>query len=131
MAPVIVDSDVLIDVSRGDLAAISLVTNLESSGGIAISSITAMELIIGCSNKQELARVEKFLARFVLLHLTEQISEHAIDLLRTFKLSHGLLIADALIASTAIVSEMNLVTNNQRDFRFIEGLELRSATDSL
>jgi predicted nucleic acid-binding protein len=38
--------------------------------------------------------------------------------------SHGLLIPDALIASTALYLNMNLATKNQRDYRFIENLKL-------
>jgi len=56
--------------------------------------------------------------------LTEQISDTASELLRTYRLSHGLLIADALIAATAIVSNTELVSKNQKDYRFIEELDL-------
>jgi len=38
--------------------------------------------------------------------------------------SHGLLIPDALIASTALYLNMDLATKNQRDYRFIENLKL-------
>ena len=39
--------------------------------------------------------------------------------------SHGLLIADALITATAMSTQQPLVTKNQRDYRFIKGLDLR------
>ena len=48
----------------------------------------------------------------------------AIDLIRRYRLSHGLLIADAIIAATALVKNVPLVSKNQRDYRFIEGLDL-------
>lgn len=83
-----------------------------------------MELIIGCRNKKELKSLEHFLQRFELISLSEHISEAAADLLKTYRLSHGLMIADALIASTAIVSNISLVSKNQRDYRFIEQLDL-------
>jgi predicted nucleic acid-binding protein len=44
-------------------------------------------------------------------------------------LSHGLLIADALIAATAIISDLSLVSKNQRDYQFIEDLHLRPYPD--
>jgi hypothetical protein len=44
----------------------------------------------------------------------------------TYCLSHGLLIADALIAATAIALNLPLLSKNQRDYRFIEGLNLLS-----
>jgi predicted nucleic acid-binding protein len=40
-------------------------------------------------------------------------------------LSHGLLIADGLIAATALALNTPFVTKNQRDYRFIAGLDLR------
>ena len=48
----------------------------------------------------------------------------AVELIRRYRLSHGLLLADALIASTAIVADLPLATKNQRDYRPIEGLDL-------
>jgi predicted nucleic acid-binding protein len=39
-------------------------------------------------------------------------------------LSHGLLIADSLIAATALTLGTLFVTKNQRDYRFIAELQL-------
>jgi predicted nucleic acid-binding protein len=52
------------------------------------------------------------------------ISDRAVDLLKQYFLSHGLLIADGLIAATALVHNEAFVSKNQRDFRFIAGLNL-------
>ncbi len=65
------------------------------------------------------------LLRFEIVRLDEDISDMAVDLLSRYRLSHGLLIADALIAATAMSSKQPLVTKNQRDYRFIKGLDLR------
>ena len=81
-----------------------------------------MELMVGCRNKQELAVLDRFLKRFTVIKLNESISNIAVDLLREYRLSHGLLIPDALIASTALCLNLDLATKNQRDHRFIENL---------
>jgi len=91
---------------------------------LAISVITQLELIVGCRNKTELRDLKKFLNRFQVLKITEQISDRAVDLLKQYFLSHGLLIADGLIAATALVHNEAFITKNQRDFRFITGLNL-------
>lgn len=52
------------------------------------------------------------------------LSPKAVDLLKQYRLSHGLLIADALIAATALEHSEPFITKNQRDFRFITGLHL-------
>jgi hypothetical protein len=79
---------------------------------------------VGCRNKQESAVLDRFLKRFQVIKLNESISNSAVDLLRHYRLSHGLLIPDALIASTALSLSVDLATKNQRDYRFIENLNL-------
>ncbi|HWQ14991.1 MAG TPA: PIN domain-containing protein [Roseiflexaceae bacterium] len=54
----------------------------------------------------------------------EGVSDIATNLIRQYRLSHGLLIADAFIAATAITLGVPLVSKNQRDFRFISQLTL-------
>ena len=80
--------------------------------------------MVGCRNKAEFRKLERFLDRFAVVSLNEAIADTAVALLRRYRLSHGLLIADAFIAATALTVEVSLVTKNQRDYRFIEGLEL-------
>ncbi|MBH8550842.1 hypothetical protein I8751_00225 [Nostocaceae cyanobacterium CENA357] len=48
----IVDTDILIDVGRGVIEAVTSLQNLKvSSGGLAISIVTQMKLMVGCANK--------------------------------------------------------------------------------
>ena len=124
MALTIVDSDILIDVARGEADAINCLLHLEKTSTLAISAVSQMELIVGCQNKRELKDLEKFLDRYQILRITEQISDRAVGLLKRYFLSHGLLIADGLIAATALVHDEAFITENQRDFRFIAGLNL-------
>src|SRR6266540_1480350 len=85
-----------------------------------------MELLVGCRNKTEQRKVERFVRRFEIVKLNETIADHAIVLLQQYRLSHGLLIADGLIAATALVVDKPLATKNQRDYRFIEGALCRA-----
>lgn len=123
---VVVDTDVLIDAARNVSEAVACLEQVEQNASLAISAVTEMELVIGCRNKAELRTLDKFLARFQVLHLNERVSETAVDLLRRYRLSHGLLIADALIAATALSSGIPFVSKNERDYRFIVGLRLLS-----
>ncbi len=121
---IIVDTDILIDAGRNVNEALNCLQQIEQRLTAAVSSVTQMELIIGCRNKNELDSLGQFLDRFHIIRLNEQISDTAIDLLKRYRLSHGLLIADALIAATAIVSDLSFASKNQRDYRFIEDLQL-------
>lgn len=80
--------------------------------------------MVGCQNKAELRVLDHFLNRFQIIKLNAKISDTAIDLLRRYRLSHGLLIADCLIAATALSLDSAFATKNQRDYRFIAGLQL-------
>ncbi len=121
---VIIDTDVLVDAGRSIPEAVACLESIERQAIPAISDVTRMELIVGCRNKSELRALDHFLERFQVLKLNEQISDTAVDLLRRYRLSHGLLIADALIAATALSWGFSFVTKNERDYRFIAGLHL-------
>jgi len=121
---VVMDTDILIDVSRGNEKALVYLQNLTMNSPLAVSLITQMELLVGCRNKQETVLLDKFLKRFQIITLNEAISMLAVDLLREYRLSHGLLMPDALIAATALSLDCGLATKNQRDYRFIDSLKL-------
>lgn len=121
----LIDTDIMIDAGRGVDEAVEYLRNAERDFRLAASVVTQMELFVGCRNKSELRQVEKFLERFQVLRLTEEISDAAVGLLRRYRLSHGLLVADALIAATSMVFAVPFASKNHRDYRFIEGLDLR------
>ena len=120
----IVDTDILIDAALQINKAIDCLDGLEQNSMLAVSVITQMELFVGCRNKTELGNTKRFLQRFQVLKLSDQISDKAIGLLLQYRLSHGLAIPDALIAATAITFNQPFISKNQRDYRFISGLRL-------
>ncbi len=120
----IVDTDILIDVARHIDEAIDCLDRIERQSTLAVSVITQMEVFAGCRNKDELQSAERFLERFYVLKLNEQISDTTVDLLRKYRLSHGLTIPDTLIAATAIILDQRFISKNQRDYRFISGPHL-------
>jgi predicted nucleic acid-binding protein len=124
MSVTIVDTDILIDAALDMREAVGCLDTLENASVLAVSVITQMELIVGCRNKAELRKMEQFLARFQMIPINEQISSTAVELLQKFHLSHGLLIPDALIAAAAIELDVDFVSKNQRDYRFIADLKL-------
>lgn len=130
MADVILfDTDVLIDASRDVPEAVDALREAPSRGRLAVSVITQMELTVGCRSKRELRALDQFLLRFDVVPLSRAISEQAADLLRTYRLSHGLLIPDALIAATVVIEKIPLVPKNQRDYQLITALNLKPYPD--
>ncbi len=124
MQIVIVDTDILIDAGLKIDKAINYLQRLEQENTLGVSVITQMELIIGCRNKRELNSLDKFLRRFEIININETISFKSVELLRKYRLSHGLLIADALIAATVLTMDVSVLTKNKKDYQFVEGIKL-------
>jgi predicted nucleic acid-binding protein len=120
----LIDTDIMIDLAAEIDAAINSLDVLEQHSTLAVSVITEMELVVGCRNKTELRNTQRILERFQIVSLTEKISTTASDLVKKYRLSHGLLIPDALIAATALILDCDLATRNRRDYKFIEGIRL-------
>ena len=118
----LIDTDILIDAERGIPDAISFLAARQAATGVRLSIVTAMELAVGCRNAAELGRLRQFLGFTTVLPISIPISEGAFRLIESFRLSHGLLIPDALIAATALEHGLTLETKNVRHFQMIPGL---------
>lgn len=80
--PFLVDSNVLIDVSRGNAAAIRYVDALTEPW--VLSQVTALELIVGARNKQDLAVIDSFLSLYSIVPLSDGIGRRAYELLKAY-----------------------------------------------
>ena len=118
----LIDTNVLIDLTRQHLQALAFIAPLMTVHPPDISAVSVIELMRGCRNKQELANLRPFLASFEVHHLTPTVSAAAVGLIESFALSHGLDMADALIAATALELGLPLYTLNLRHFQMIPGL---------
>jgi hypothetical protein len=120
--PYLIDSDVLIDISRGNPAAREYVDGLHE--GWAISQISALELVVGARDKRDLANIDAFLAGFVIVPIRSSIGARAYELLKRYAKSQGLHVFDSLVAATAMEEGLTLVTRNRRHFVAITDLSL-------
>lgn len=116
----IADTDIFIKIFQGD----GNLKNIIESLNVAVSSIVLLELLQGSKDKSELQRIEKYLARFPVVHFNENISKTAVELIKTYSKSHGLLLADAIIAAACLENNSELITLNVKDFKFIQGLKI-------
>ncbi len=119
---ILLDTNVLIEILKNNKDTIQEVSSLTPL--LAISSITAMELIIGARNKREVQLLNQFIARFQMIHLEPAISLTALKLIASYAKSHALDIPDALISATALNKQAPLLTYNKKDFQYIPSLEL-------
>ncbi len=120
----LLDTDVLIDELRQVPLAGQVLRAVAQQGALAVSMFTRLELLVGCRDLVSKQRVERLLRGFELLPITAEISELTNQLVTTYWLGHNLHFVDAHIAATALVHDVPLLSKNQRDFRFIPGLQL-------
>lgn len=124
---VLCDTNVIIDFYKEDAV---ILKDLKAIGqdDIAVSIITAGELLYGALNKKEYKQIRQDIAHLHLLHLDPTIDECFMKLMDNYSLSHNLSLPDGLIAATAIVEDIPFYTRNAKDFKFIEELELYQPT---
>lgn len=123
LAMTLIDTDVMIWYLRGHAKAGA---TLDALLTIGISSVVYMELLQGMRNKHELNIFKAFIKQRSIdcLPLTPEITNRAIYFLELFTLSHGLQMADALIAATCDIYGTQLLTANDSHYRMITTLQL-------
>ena len=121
MEKIILDTNILIEILKGDQKTIQAVEHFDR---LYISAVTAMEIYFRALNKQELIKLKKFISLFNVIAINENISNIATNLIYRYAKSHNLDIPDALIASTSIDTNTPLFTYNKKDFKYITDIEL-------
>lgn len=119
----IVDTDVIIWYMLDLPKAVEL---LDSNKGFLISVVTYMELVQGMKNKKELKALKTALKlwKVKILQIDEVISTKAMYYVEQYFLSHSMKLADALIASTAILHQLSLHTGNLKHFSVFKDLDI-------
>lgn len=125
-----IDTDVLIWYMRGNSKANKVIEKLN---GFFISVITYMELVQCMRNKRELTLLRSALRKWnaKVLYINEDISAKAMFLVEQHYLRNSLVIADTLIASTAISNGVKLLTGNTKHYKIIKNIELERFKPSL
>lgn len=119
------DSDILIDYIRLYPPAVSFLDSTKKKNRF-ISLISVFELLKGCANKEQEARLNRFIKHFRILDLSTAISKSALNLYRVKRWSIGIGIADSLIAATGLSHKLTLVTRNLKHYKGIPSLKVRT-----
>jgi predicted nucleic acid-binding protein len=92
----------------------------------SISAVTYIELLQGVRNKDELKRLTGDLRQWstTILHVTQNISEHAVVLVEQYALSHNLELADSLIAASTIEYNEVLFSGNSKHYSYIPNMRV-------
>ena len=121
----LLDTDLLIDYSKGNLLAKDFLEKARGRGDrLFISVITMMELAYGCRNKDEVKKIGRLCQGFWRIKINRAISGYAIDIIKKYSLTQKCGILDALVIGTAMHLGVTLVTGNTEHLSMIKGLSL-------
>jgi predicted nucleic acid-binding protein len=93
----------------------------KKGGSLYISSISYIETLgYSFQSQNEEREVTKFCEMFERIFLTREIEKQTIFIRKSYKIK----LPDAIIAATAMVYSLTLVTHNVDDFKNIQGLKI-------
>lgn len=116
----ILDSCILIDISRERQPALEYVTALAEIPSVSVLTVT--EVMRGVRRDKEARILGDIFAKWSVLPVTFEIASLAAEYLRIHAPSHGVDIVDAVIAATAQAHELELITLNLKHFPMFPGL---------
>ena len=117
----LLDTDILIDWLRGKKSALRFFR--ETKGVFYYSSITRKELLAGCRDTAEIARIQSLLRTMRIVGIDPIIALKASELVNKYA-NTPLHKSDSLIAATAWVKKLVIVTRNRKHFEFVNEIRI-------
>jgi len=88
--------------------------------GVAVSVISRIEVLVCQLDEEDEKLIRDFLDESLIIDLGEEIADKTISIRKTRRVK----IPDAVIAATALVLDLTLLTRNVDDFKGIDGLHV-------
>jgi predicted nucleic acid-binding protein len=120
------DSNAVIDYLAGKLSEKGMTFMNQVVNAIPnISVITKIEVLVYKIMPESYTLLKDFVTDSVVLGLTDEVVEKTIEIRKANKIKTP----DAIIAATAAVNQLLLITRNTKDFLNIEGVGLINPND--
>lgn len=120
MINILVDTDVIIDYLKGYHLAKSFLSHKYKNR--YISAMTIAELFVGVRNEQEQAMLEVLLSSFEVVNIDKKIAAIGGMYRKQYGKTHGVGLADAIIAASAESIDAQLVTLNKKHYPMFSNL---------
>ncbi|HDL86633.1 MAG TPA: type II toxin-antitoxin system VapC family toxin [Candidatus Acetothermia bacterium] len=117
---ILVDTDILVDFLRGYSKAVTFVN--AHSARIILSSIVVAELYAGVKGDAERTALDNFVSLFRVVPVNAEIAKAGGLYKRDYSKSHGVGLADAIMAATAEAENAELKTLNTKHYPMLKGL---------
>jgi len=119
--PLLVDTDVMVDFLRGNPKAVALLQTY--SVRVILSSIVAAELYAGVRGDEELSKLDSLISIFRVVPVSVELARAGGLYQKDYAKTHGIGLADAIIAATAEAENADLKTLNTKHYPMIKGLK--------
>ena len=120
MKKILVDTDILIDYLRGQNDALEFIKS--NARSIVLSAITVAELYAGIKSEHEKTVLGQFISLFPVMPVSQEIAMTGGLMRNQFRRSHGVGLADAIIAATCQIHGLSLRTLNLKHFPMFPAL---------
>lgn len=127
----LLDSNILIDISRGELKSGYDLMRASDASLFKVPAVVKAELLLGAAKSTRPGemrfRVESLLLPFEIVPFDDRCASHYANIRATLE-KKGMTIGanDYLIAATALAHSAVLVTNNVAEFKRVPGLSIES-----
>jgi len=118
---ILLDTDILVDFLRGHNKAMAFVK--ANSAIIILSTIVVAELYAGVKGDAEQAVLDDFVSLFRIVPVNVNIAKAGGLYKRNYGKSHGVGLADAILAATAEAENAELKTLNTKHYPMLKGLK--------
>ena len=118
--PILPDTDVLVDFFRGRSKAVAFINS--HSDRISLSAVVVAELFAGAKGSAEEGRLEEFVSLFRVVPVNAEIAKAGGLYKSKFGKSHGVGLADAILAAAVEAENADLKTLNTKHYPMLKGL---------
>lgn len=120
----LLDTSIIVDYFRQNSQARQWFQTIHNHH-LAISPVVWMETVQGARNKIERAQIIRFLHQFRIEHATADDIRWAMLQIAHFNLSHGVELADVMIASVSVRLDVPLYTLNLKHYLPLPGVDAK------
>jgi predicted nucleic acid-binding protein len=117
---ILLDTDILVDFLRGYSKAVAFIN--AQSARVILSAIVVAELYAGVKGEAEQIVLDNFVSIFRVVPVSAEIAKVGGLYKRDFGKSHGVGLADAILAATAEAENAELKTLNRKHYPMLKGL---------
>jgi predicted nucleic acid-binding protein len=118
--PLLVDTDVVVDYLRGHPRAVAFIRS--HSRRILLPTIVVAELFAGVRGDAEREALDRFIGLFTVVPISTEIARVGGLHANRYRKSHGMGLADAIIAATAEAANAELCTLNVKHYPMFPNL---------